>query len=61
MLELTWLQKEVKSRWEKQVKKKKKGLREGKRTGKILMGEYKCTAPTSSTELMFNNHFFIEN
>lgn len=39
----------------------KKGLREGKRTGKILMGEYKCTAPTSSTELMFNNHFFIEN
>lgn len=34
MLDLTWLQKEGKSGWEKQVKEKK-GLREGKRIGEL--------------------------
>lgn len=53
-LELTWLQKEVKSRWEKQVKKKK-GERERELENSWM--STKCTAPTSSTEPMFNNHF----
>lgn len=47
MLELTWLQKEVKSGQKKQVKKKKKD-REGKdwRIGKILVGEYQVYSPS---------------
>lgn len=36
---------------------KKKALREGKRIDKILVVSTKCTALTSSTEPMFNNHF----
>lgn len=57
MLHLTWLQKEVKSEWEKQVKKNRTERgKENWRINKILVG-MKCSAPNSSTEPMFNNHF----
>lgn len=57
MLHLTWLQKEVKSEWEKQVKKNRTERgKENWRINKILVG-MKCSAPTSSAEPMFNNHF----
>lgn len=54
MLKLTWLQKEVKPGWEKQVKKEK-GLREGKRIGELARFWWvgtERTAPTSSTEII---------
>lgn len=48
-LDFTWLQKEGKSGWEKQVKEKKDWERERElvswRTGKILVGEYQVHSP----------------